>query len=89
MRGTLTKSSALGVLANDTDAEDNTLTAELVVGTPELVVGPFNASKFTLNPNGSFTMSIMVLRQRRTALVIGPKTASMEMWQLSPLPLIR
>ena len=53
--GTLTKSSALGVLANDTDAEDNLLTAELVVGTPELVVGPFNASSFTLNTNGSFS----------------------------------
>jgi hypothetical protein len=40
--------NAPGVLANDTDADSNTLTAALVTG-------PAHAASFTLNPNGSFT----------------------------------
>jgi VCBS repeat-containing protein len=39
--------SAPGVLGNDTDAENNALTAVLVTG-------PAHASSFTLNPDGSF-----------------------------------
>src|SRR5438094_10248383 len=44
--GTLTV-TAPGVLGNDTDAENNALTAVLVTG-------PAHASSFTLNPDGSF-----------------------------------
>ncbi|MEX2187538.1 MAG: Ig-like domain-containing protein [Pirellulales bacterium] len=44
---TLTVASASGVLANDTDAESDPLTAELVTG-------PTHGT-LTLNPNGSFT----------------------------------
>ena len=40
--------AAPGVLGNDTDAENNPLTAVLVTG-------PAHASSFTLNSNGSFT----------------------------------
>jgi VCBS repeat-containing protein len=40
--------AAPGVLGNDTDVENNPLTAVLVTG-------PANASAFTLNPDGSFT----------------------------------
>ena len=45
--GTLTADAATGVLANDTDAENNTLTAKLVTTT--------NNGTLFLNSNGSFT----------------------------------
>ena len=46
--GSLTPPLANGVLANDSDAEGNTLTAISVTA-------PRNAASFTLNPNGIFT----------------------------------
>ena len=46
--GTLSVSSERGVLANDSDVENNPLTAVLVTG-------PSNAASFTLNADGSFT----------------------------------
>lgn len=45
---TLQRDAALGVLANDSDPEDDTLTARLIQA-------PSNAASFTLNPDGSFT----------------------------------
>ncbi len=45
---TLQVNAAAGVLANDTDPENDNLTAVLISG-------PANASSFTLNPDGSFT----------------------------------
>jgi VCBS repeat-containing protein len=45
---TLTTTAGTGVLANDTDADGDTLTASVVTG-------PTHASAFTLNPNGSFS----------------------------------
>lgn len=45
---TLQRGIALGVLANDTDPEDDPLTARLVQP-------PANAAAFTLNPDGSFS----------------------------------
>ncbi len=45
--GTLSVTAAQGVLANDSDMDNNPLTAELVTG-------PSNATSFTLNADGSF-----------------------------------
>ncbi len=49
--GTLVVNAATGVLANDSDPENNPLTATLIGGTPA------NTSSFTLNPNGSFNLT--------------------------------
>jgi hypothetical protein len=46
--GTLTKSATDGVLSNDTDVDNASLTAILVSG-------PSQAASFTLNPNGSYS----------------------------------
>ncbi len=46
--GTLTRNAVIGVLTNDTDTENDPLSAILVSG-------PANASAFTLNPDGSFS----------------------------------
>ncbi len=47
---TLSVPEVTGVLANDTDADGDSLTAELVAG-------PANAAAFALNANGSFTFT--------------------------------
>jgi hypothetical protein len=51
---TLTVTAATGVLANDTDADGNPLTAVATIGPNNLIIGP-NHGSLAINSDGSFT----------------------------------